>query len=577
MTFKLRDYQIKALNVIDRDLKIMPEVLLQGITGSGKTTIFSRLVNKYYKETDKRFLLLVHKSEVVQQMYNTLMNRTDIHFKDIGLCCASLGKKIIDRRVTVASIQTFVNIKEQYQYADLIICDEAHKIDYSKNSQYKQVIEYLRLQKPNCRVFGCSSTPARLGHGFIFGSKCRPGGVNLFPKLNHVITYEELREKGYLVKLKGVIASHESLEQDLAGVSVNGDYVLDQLGDIMTTERHLDTAVEAIEQYCKGYKKICIFTCTIDHSEKLKELIGDQATVVHSQLNSLERQSNMQDWVSGKKRIMVSVNILTEGIDIPELDCLLMARPTLSSTLYLQAVGRVLRISPGKDHGLLVDLTDNTSRFGTDLDHVKVTVPKSVEKLEAKEREMIKLCPECEELVHIALRECGNCAFQWPEAECIIAEALPEMKEVVFEKADPVWYDITHCEIASHVSKKTKRKLGKLIIKYEQTMYHEKTVYVWFCLPDYYTGFAVDKSREKWDMVSDDEFPETIDEFLNADWNEPVRVLVDENNKFPEVIEVECRIPEKNYYTPEDDIHEDMVGMEKPVMSIDYASDDLPF
>ncbi|MHA1558529.1 MAG: DEAD/DEAH box helicase family protein, partial [Alphaproteobacteria bacterium] len=138
MKFELRDYQIKALNVIDRDLQTMPEVLLQGITGCGKTTIFSRLINKYYKETDRRFLVLVHKQEVVQQIYDTLRDRTDIKFQDIGICCASLRQKVIDRRVTIASIQTFVNVMEQYSYADLIIVDEAHKIEISSDTQYRK-------------------------------------------------------------------------------------------------------------------------------------------------------------------------------------------------------------------------------------------------------------------------------------------------------------------------------------------------------------------------------------------------------------------------------------------------------
>ena len=524
MKFELRDYQIKALNVIDRDLQTMPEVLLQGITGCGKTTIFSRLINKYYKETDRRFLVLVHKQEVVQQIYDTLRDRTDISFQDLGICCASLNQKVIDRRVTVASIQTFVNVIEQYSYADLIIVDEAHKIEISSDTQYRKAFNHLRLQRPNCRIFGCTSTAARLGHGYIFGDRCKKGSVNLFPVLNHRITYEELRQKGYLVELRGVIAAGKTMERDLAGISVNGDYVISELGELLTQERHMHTAVEAIEKYCQNYQKICVFCCTIDHAEQLSELIGDTATVVHSQLNSIDRTNNMEAWRSGRKRIVCSIGILTEGVDIPSLDCLVFARPTLSSTLYLQAVGRVLRTHPDKDHGFLVDLTTNSSNFGLDLDNVKVTVPRSVEAAEAKEREIWKICPNCESEIHVARREC-DCGFTWPEAECVIAKALPPMEEVIFIKSPPEWFKVLDFGINIHTSKKNDKELGKARFAYEDHPYFGlRYVYMWLCFEDNYSGFAVDRAAEKWTQISSDDFPTSVEEFMDADFDPEIKI-----------------------------------------------------
>ena len=537
MSFNLRPYQIKALETIDRDLKLMPEVLVSGITGCGKTTIFSRLINKYYKITDKTFLVLVHKQEVVKQIYDTILDRTDVHFKDLGICCASLNQKIIDRRVTVASIQTFVNMKDKYQYADLIVIDEVHKVDINSNSQYKICLDYLRLQKPNCRILGFTSTTARMGHGYIYGDRCKKGAVNLFPVCNHKITYEELRNAGYLVPLKGVVAKHESMKRDLEDVNVSGDFCLSELSEVMTQARHLDTAVEAIEKYCGDYKKICVFACTINHAEQLKELLGDQATTVHSGLNSIERLTNMNDWKSGKKRIVTSCMMLTEGVDVPDLECLVFARPTLSSTLWLQAVGRVLRISPDKDHGFLVDVTLNSSKFGLDLDNVKITIPKSVEAAEAKKKSIFKICPSCETEMHIALRECPDCGFIFEAADCIIAEALPEMKEVTFEKQAPVWYDVLSYNPDWHTSKKSKKQLGRIDFVYAETEYVNAEVTMWLCFPDNYSGFAVQMAKEKWEMISDEPFPESCDEFAGCEFKQlPMRILVDENDKFPQLV-----------------------------------------
>lgn len=547
-----RDYQARALDKIYADLQVKQNVLLSAVMGAGKTFMSVRLIQRLYKEVPgMRFLVLMHKQELCQQFFDSFQKFTGLPFTEIGLCCAGLGEKILDRRVTIATIQTFVNCMDKYMGAGLIVVDEAHRIDINGDTQYKQAFDYLRMQRPNCRILGITATPARLGHGYIYGHLCKPGNINLFDEISHKITYEELRKSGHLVPLKGVVANHETLETDLAGVSTNGDYVLDQLGEIMSREIHLETAVEAIDQYCAGYRRVCVFCCTIDHAEKLHELLGDRSTIVHSRLSPLDRSVNMQLWESGRRPIMTSVNILTEGFDMPVLDCLVFARPTLSSSLFLQAVGRVLRTHPGKDHGFLVDLTDNTARFGTDLDNIKITVPKAVEAAEKKERSMWKICPECDAEVHVALRECSECGFVWPETECVVAEAMPQMKSVVFEKSPPVWKDVIDWEPSFHESKKNGKTLGRIDYFYYATDYKRERVSMFLCFPDQYSGYAVTMSRQRWSQVSDGDFPNSIDEFGERRLFVPVRVLVDLNGKYPDLVEVEVDESQFLYPVPE--------------------------
>jgi len=552
-----RPYQTKALDKIYSDLQIMQDVLLSGIMGSGKTFMSVRLIQRLKNENPgMNFLILAHKRELISQFKNAFQQFTDIHFRHIGVCCAGLQNKRLDRQITIASIQTFSNMKEQYTTgAGLIIIDECHRIDVTGNTQYKQVIEYLRLQRPNSRILGITATPFRLGLGYCYGNKIKKGAQNLFPVCNHKITYEELRQEGHLVPLKGVVAAHESLEKDLAGVSVNGDYVIDQLGEIVTREIHLNTCIEAIDSYCQGYDCICIVCVNIDHAEKLHSMLHD-STIVHSQLNDLDRQSNMMVWESGQKRIMVSVEILLEGYDLPRLQAIVFCRPTLSAALYLQAVGRVLRTYEGKDHGFLLDLTDNTSRFGTDLDNVKITIPKSVEKTIEKERGMLKICPNCESEVHIALRECSECGFEWPEKECIVAEALPKMKNVEFSAivpADPVIYAVIDWNIEVHTSKKSGKELGKITYIYQETAYKPGQVFLWLCFPDNYSGFAVQKARKTWETISNDPFPMSVDEFMESNFKNPTNILVDINGRYPEIQEVVAEDAEIEFAMSYDD------------------------
>jgi len=531
---QLRPYQKTALNKILHDLKTQQNILLSAIMGAGKTGMVCTLIERLYKITDKRILILAHKQELVQQFFNTFDTMTSLSVNDIGICCAGLNEKNINRRVTIGTIQTFINMKDRYEWCDLLVIDEAHRISIGTDSQYDQVISHLTLQRQNMRVLGITATPFRLDFGYIYGSKHRPDGQTLFPKINYHIGYEELKTERYLMPLKGMVAMADSLPGDLESVTKHGDYVIDELGRIMCNEVHLDTAVEAIRKHCDGYKHVCVFCVTIDHAEQLNQLLGDESTIVHSQLTPLERQGNMAAWKDGRRRIITSVNILTEGFDFPPLDCLVFVRPTLSPGLFLQAVGRVLRICQGKEKAFLLDLTDNTSRFGTNLDNIKVVIPNGYTKAIEKNNE--KLCPMCERVVHISLRIC-DCGFEWPQNECIIAEFIPEMKKVDFEPVPAEWKKVVEMEVGIHKAKKSGKELGYIQF-YDNPFYGGNRISEWFCLPDYYGGYAVTKAKEKWKRYSQDTFPKTITEFLQAEIEKPTHILIDTNGEYPEIKDV---------------------------------------
>ena len=536
----LRQYQIDALNVIHEDLKTEPIVLFQAIMGAGKTVTLCRLINRYWFESDKRFLILAHKKELVQQFFDTFKDMTDIPVFDIGVCCAGLGERVLGKRLTIGTIQTFVNVAKDYPGCDLLIIDEAHRISVGTDSQYDQTINILKNKSPNMRLIGCTATVGRLGHGYIYGEKCRKGATNLFPRLNYQIKYSTLLELGYLCELRGKISNAESLESDLSNLdTTGGDYVLDKLGEIMSHEIHLRTAVQAINEHCADYKMICCFCCTIDHAERLQDLIGEECTIIHSQLSPLQRQINMADWTSGRKRICTSINILSEGVDIPSLQCLVMVRPTLSSTLFLQSVGRVLRIHSSKDHGFLLDLSGNSARFGTDLDNVKIGIPKAVAKDILEQDKLIKLCPMCEREVFVSLRVCPHCGFEWPAAEIIEANHVPVLKEITFkpkEKLPPQWYDVHDMYVDIHESRKNGKFLGR--VEFECGLFRAS---LWLCFSDFYSGYAVEKAEQKWEMlVGYIPFPNNVQEFAECQTIvKPKRILVTVDTEYPDILDYE--------------------------------------
>jgi len=539
--FSLRPYQIEALTKIDKALSEQPTVLLQAIMGAGKTVIACRLIRRYYHETDRRFLLLVHKKEIVKQFLESIKKYTDIPIRDVGICCAGLDDYNISRRVTLATIQTFSNRIEHYRGCDLLIIDEAHRVNMGE-SLYSITINDLKKKNPTMRILGLTATPWRLGHGYIFGQRCKQGNINLFQNLTHKITYKELKDAGHLCKLKGKIAHASSYEADMQDARVAGDYVIESVGEIMSREIHLQTAVEAIHKYCDDYKCICVFCCTIEHAEKLKNLLGDECITIHSQLTHIERESYMHAWSIGKARICTSVNILAEGFDLPRLDCLVFARPTLSPVLYLQALGRALRTDTNKNHAFVLDLTDNTARFGTDLDAIKIEVPKSKSNDEKSNQVLERYCPQCDNPHHPACRQCPHCGYTYPLAEWEEANKVPDLADVEFEEKDyKFWADVVDTHFEIHESKKSQKFLGKIVFTYNDVLYN-KNISIFICLPDFYSGYALNQSLKIWKKISYlDMLPPTCDEFVNYEHAlRPIkRIKIDTSEKFWKIVDYE--------------------------------------
>lgn len=539
MEFALRPYQISALKAVHNDLKTDQFVLLQMVTGAGKTVIGCRLINGYYFSTHFRFLILAHKQELVQQFEKTFNAMTDISFLDVGVNCEGLKRRELGKRVTISTIQSFVGDSSAYAGCDLLIIDEVHRAKFGNDSQYDKVLKYLLSLNPEMRVVGFTATPFRLDHGYIYGHKCAEPTENIFEKVNHKVTYKDLSSQGYLMPLAGKVAKNDHLTADLAAVGRSyGDYNLEHVGTVMANHRHLKTAVQAITEHCEEYNHICVACCTIDHAEQLKNLLGDDCTTIHSKLTQIERAINMARWKSGEVRIMTSIEILIEGFDWPPLDCLVGACPTLSARKYLQFLGRVLRCSPGKEKAFFLDLTDNTSYFGLDLDNVKVEIPKKVAgELSKYEKE----CPNCGETIHPARIECPECGYVWPQAEITEAESLPELKDVEFGKKEKTTYEVFEMEFELH---KKPNKIPSMKVTYYVDIFGYERFSEWICFE--HTGYPREKAADWWLKMTNEPgreilnmTPRTVEEALSRQKEviKPVQIVIEPDGKYTKIID----------------------------------------
>ena len=238
--------------------------------------------------------------------------------------------------VQVASIQTLV--RRELPDADLVIVDECHRI---VSRSYLSVL----ANYPQAAVIGLSATPERLdGKGLD----------DVFDTMIPVATVPDLIEQGYLVKPLCYVGP----TADLSGVRTRrGDYDESQLAEAMDKPQLTGDIVANWLRLAKG-KPTAVFAAGVEHARHITaefQAAGIAAATVTGETPKAEREAIIADWRAGFIEVCVNVFVFVEGFDFPDLACVVLARPTQSVSLYLQAVGRVMRPSPNKDVSLIID------------------------------------------------------------------------------------------------------------------------------------------------------------------------------------------------------------------------------
>ena len=214
---------------------------------------------------------------------------------------------------------------------------------------------------------------------------------------------------GYLSRFRYKLAE----EPDLSGVKmVAGEFHEGQLSNLMREDRHMGSVSEAIKDHCEDRERVMVFAVTIEHAEALAESLGCKA--VHSKLKKDEWRRRVDEFKEGRARILVNVGQLTVGFDCPEVDALIVARPTNSTALHVQICGRGLRVSPAKSDALIVDLCGNYIRNGLP-NRPRVYDKKKREEGTGEAEARAQICPECLEVVEGPDLECPFCGAEMKE------------------------------------------------------------------------------------------------------------------------------------------------------------------
>lgn len=315
---KSRPYQEKAEIEIHDAWEESLKIMFQLVTGGGKTVIFVKIIKEFLKK-GKRVMLVAHRQELIMQAWQTLYKN-----KIYGGIIKGDYPTNHSLPCQVASIQTLAR-RAELPEADLVIFDEAHHCQ--DDNSYGDV---LKLHFPDAHVLGVTATPYRLsGQGF----------TNVFDKLITSANYINLRDEGFLVPYKYYVGSFP----DLKGVKLSsGDYRSKDAENVM----ELAPLVESYFEHANGKKGI-VFAVNVHHSITVAQQYidaGIPAEHVDGTTHDDLRKEIFERFKTGETQIIVNVGIATEGTDLPDADFVQLARPTKSLSMYLQMVGRCLRV-----------------------------------------------------------------------------------------------------------------------------------------------------------------------------------------------------------------------------------------
>jgi DNA repair protein RadD len=354
---KLRPYQDDVKAEYDRQVAAGKQrILAVAPTGSGKTILAAAIIRQAV-DSCRDVLVLAHRREIIAQTSQKLHAHGIAH----GIIQAGFMPRPLER-VQVASIQTLSvramrSTRMDLPPAGLLIIDEAHRCPANS---YREIIDAY----PDAILLGLTATPCR-GDGRGLGG--------IFETIIECPQVAELIEQGYLVKTR----VYAPVNPNLSGVETRqGDYVESQLADRMDRAQLVGDIVTHWHKYGERRKTVC-FAVNVAHSIHIRDEFvkaGVRAEHIDGSTPKDERDASLARLDSGEIEVVTNCMVLTEGWDMPEIGCIILARPTKKMGLYRQMIGRGLRPAEGKTDVIVLDHSGAVFRHGLVEDHVDWTL-----------------------------------------------------------------------------------------------------------------------------------------------------------------------------------------------------------
>jgi superfamily II DNA or RNA helicase len=399
---KLRAYETSWLDRIkEAETK---RVLVVGPTGCGKTVVAVELVKEAWK-AGKRSLFLAHRVELLSQAVNRLVDG-GVPRDAIGVISGQLDGENLRAPVQVAAVQCF-SFSADPPKADLVIIDEAHR---ALADTYQELLTHY----PKAIVYGLTATPYRMDGqalGAVFGSLVQSAPPS------------ELVSSGWLMRPLVYTVPPDQRPKLLGIKTQRGDYAYNELAKRSDLPHLIGSVVHHYQKHAKGRPTV-VYGVNVAHCLHITEAfqaVKVRVRALHTGVPMSERQDMLEMLAQHELDVVVNCQILTEGWDCPEVRCAIVARPTLSPTLWFQIVGRVTR--PGDIRPIVLDHAGNAIMHGLPLEDVDYSLEKS-SKSTRNTPQYERVCPSCSNSVAWGGRVCSWCGHEW-----FSAGELPEVAE----------------------------------------------------------------------------------------------------------------------------------------------------
>lgn len=406
----LRDYQSDMIGRTRVALRSHRKVLVVSPTGSGKT-VLAAFMSGSATQKGLRVGFICHRKELIKQAART--------FGEVGIPYGIVSAGMTGNRhapVQICGVSTLANRLDLVGKLDLIIWDESHHI---AAASWSRIMDHYS----DARHVGLSATPERLdgtGLGRWFDAMV-PG-----PRVAWLI------EQGYLSPYRLLAPALPELD----GVkTVAGEYDKKGLGEAMSKPKLIGDMVGHYAKLAAG-KRNMVFCVSVKHSLAVVDkyqAAGFRAAHIDGETDPDLRDKLIADFTAGRIQVLSSVDLVSEGFDLPAIEVATLARPTKSVSLYLQQVGRSLRTAPGKTEALILDHAGNSLNHGLPDDDREWSLEGRPRKKRRKGDDepavAVRQCPSCFS-VHRPAPTCPRCDHVYQTLGRTVEELEGELQEV---------------------------------------------------------------------------------------------------------------------------------------------------
>jgi len=494
---QLRYYQREACDaVFDYWRNGGGNPLIDLATGTGKSLVLATLCKELIEAYPSvRILMLTHVRELVSQNAQALLRAWSQ--APLGINSAGLGRRDRHSQILYASVQSVAK-DDAYSIGErhVVIVDEAHLIPKSGAGQYLQLIGRLRERTPDLRVVGLTATPYRLGTG-----RLDRGEGAIFNKVVYQYGIAKGVDDGFLSPLISR-ATGQIIDVSKVGKS-GGEFKADALEQACNVDKITQAACDEIIERGKGRRAWLAFCSGVLHSQAVRDALlarGISCGTVSGETPKGEREAIFRAFKDGRLQALTGCQVFTTGFDAPRVDLIAMLRPTLSTSLYVQMLGRGTRIAEGKKDCLVLDFAGNVRRHGP-VDAVTIRGAKEAGSV-AEDSVRAKECPDCETLVAVAATECPNCGHEWPRDITPKHDRTADKESAVMSREIvDRWLTVSY--VSAHVHAKDGKQSMRVEYLCGKSIYRE-----WVTLD--HIGYAKAKAQKWWRSVVSDNAPLSV-------------------------------------------------------------------